>query len=127
MQACEALIANNAFSIPWIDRQQMPQLLIYDNSAHTTADIIYGHHKNNEDDCADQISHYQDSPNDQSVMELMKMTYSELLPENTFLPVALNSRSKSKYQCPGCRNRVWGKPEMNIICADCNQSFESIS
>ena len=127
LQACEALIESNTFSIPWIDRQQAPQLQIHDNSAHTAADIIYGHHKNNEDDSADQISPYQDNPNDQSVMELMKMTYSELLPEDTFLPVALNARSKSKYQCPGCRNRVWGKPEMNIICADCDQSFEPIS
>lgn len=94
------------FSIPWIDRLQTPQSLIHDNSAHTTADVIYGHHNNNEDDCEGQITPYQDNPNDQSIIELMKMTYSELLPEDTFLPVALDSRTKSKYQGPGCHNRV---------------------
>lgn len=94
------------FSTPWIDRLQTPQSLIHDNSAHTTADVIYGHHNNNEDDCEGQITPYQDNPNDQSIIELMKMTYSELLPEDTFLPVALDSRTKSKYQGPGCHNRV---------------------
>ena len=118
---------NNTFSISWIDRLHTVQSLIHDNSAHTTAEVIYECHKNNEDDSADQISHYQDSPNDQSVMELMKMTYSEFLPEDTVLPVAQISWAKSKYQCPCCRNKVWGKPEMNIICADYNQSFVPIS
>lgn len=69
----------------------------------------------------------QASSDDLSIKELMTMTYSELLPEDTFLPVAQTSRAKSKYQCLGCRNKVWGKPEMNIICADCDQAFVSVS
>jgi len=31
--------------------------------------------------------------------------------------------SKSRYSCPGCGNNVWGKPDLNIICGDCNQHF----
>lgn len=58
-----------------------------------------------------------------SVSELMQMTYTDLLPENTFLPIQQTNRTKEKYQCPHYHNRVWGKPEMNLICGDCNSPF----
>ncbi len=127
LQACEALIVNNTFSIPWIDRLQTPQSLIHDNSAQMTADVIYGHHVNNEDESEEMVTANLISSDDLSITELMTMTYSELLPDDAFLPVAQTSRAKSKYQCPDCSNKIWGKPEMNIICADCDQSFVSIS
>lgn len=127
LQACETLIVNNTFSIPWIDRLQTPQSLIHDNSAQTTTDVIYGHHVNVEDESEDRVTADQASPDDLSIKELMAMTYSELLPEDTFLPVAQTSRSKSTYQCLACRNKVWGKPEMKIICANCDQAFVAIS
>ena len=80
-------------------------------------------HVNVEGESEGRVTAYQTSPDDLSIKELMTMTSSELLPEDTFLPVAQTSREKSKYQCPGCRNKVWGKPEMHIICADCDQAF----
>jgi len=92
-----------------------------------TADVIYGHHVKDEVELENRVTDDQASPDDLSINELMTMTYSELLPEDTFLPVAQTSRAKNKYQCLGCRNKVWGKPEMNIICADCDQAFVSIS
>ena len=105
----------------------MPQSLIHDNSAQTTVDVIYGHHVNVEYEPEDRVTADQASLDDLSIQELMAMTYSETLPEDTFLPVAQTSRSKSTYQCLGCRNKVWGKPEMNIMCADCDQAFVAIS
>ena len=89
--------------------------------------MIYGYHINVEDESEDRVTADQASQDDLSIKELVTMTYSELLPEDTFLPVAQTSRAKSKYQCLGCRNKVWGKPEMNIVCADCNQAFVSVS
>jgi predicted SprT family Zn-dependent metalloprotease len=47
----------------------------------------------------------------------------------TPLPISKESKSahgtmsKIKYECP-CGNKVWGKPELHIICAVCNKSFE---
>lgn len=32
--------------------------------------------------------------------------------------------TREKYSCPSCGNNAWGKPSMNIICGDCNVSFE---
>lgn len=33
-------------------------------------------------------------------------------------------RNKVKYSCPVCEANVWGKPDMSIICGDCDQNFE---
>ena len=32
-------------------------------------------------------------------------------------------RVKVCYQCPSCRVKVWGKPDLSIICGDCHQSL----
>ncbi len=29
-------------------------------------------------------------------------------------------KSKSKYSCPSCGLNAWGKPDMNLLCGDCN-------
>ena len=34
---------------------------------------------------------------------------------------------KVKYSCPECGVNVWGKPDLNLICADCNTEFEDNS
>jgi predicted SprT family Zn-dependent metalloprotease len=35
------------------------------------------------------------------------------------------SRNKTKYSCPVCKVNVWGKPGLQIMCENCNESFES--
>jgi predicted SprT family Zn-dependent metalloprotease len=30
---------------------------------------------------------------------------------------------KMKYRCPGCRQNVWGKPDLALLCATCHQPF----
>lgn len=118
--SCESLIANQSFSIPWIDRQSTPKALIHENSAHTAAEVINDQRRDEDpvlDDNESSVS---------TISELMQMTYSDLLPEDTFMPVSQSVRAKNKYQCPGCRNRVWGKPSMHIICGDCGESFNPV-
>lgn len=34
--------------------------------------------------------------------------------------------NKTKYQCPDCKNNLWGKPAMNILCIDCDTAFCAI-
>lgn len=31
--------------------------------------------------------------------------------------------SKVKYRCPSCRQNVWGKPDLALFCAACNQPY----
>jgi len=58
--------------------------------------IIYGHHVNVEDEAEDRVTADQANLDDLFIKELMTVTYSELLSEDTFLPVAQTFRAKSK-------------------------------
>ena len=31
---------------------------------------------------------------------------------------------KMKYVCPECNIKLWGKPNLNIICGDCNTALQ---
>lgn len=45
------------------------------------------------------------------------------------LPIAAKSsqkKDKTKYICPSCDSKVWGKPGMNIQCNDCEELFEEV-
>lgn len=40
------------------------------------------------------------------------------------MPTALAAKkraSKTKYTCPSCATNIWGKPDINMICGDCNE------
>jgi len=32
-------------------------------------------------------------------------------------------KNKVKYSCPTCKTNIWGKPNINVICADCDDQF----
>lgn len=32
-------------------------------------------------------------------------------------------KNKTKYQCPCCETNVWGKPELNLLCVDCDVHY----
>lgn len=36
---------------------------------------------------------------------------------------AARKQTRLKYQCPSCTSSVWGKPELRILCADCNEMY----
>lgn len=36
------------------------------------------------------------------------------------------SREKTKYTCPGCGVNVWGKPSLNLLCGDCNETMQQV-
>lgn len=38
--------------------------------------------------------------------------------------VAAKKPTRVKYVCAGCSNQLWGKPNMNIVCGDCEVAFE---
>jgi len=44
-------------------------------------------------------------------------------PSPTQVAPASIKKNKVKYTCPDCLTNVWGKAELNIVCADCSQEF----
>ena len=45
--------------------------------------------------------------------------------DNADKPMKKYNRNKIKYVCPSCSSKVWGKPNLNILCSDCNEKFEA--
>ncbi len=35
-------------------------------------------------------------------------------------------KNKVKYSCPNCEANIWGKPELNVNCGDCDVRFECV-
>lgn len=40
--------------------------------------------------------------------------------DNYGKPIKVYNRNKIKYTCTGCASKVWGKPNLHIVCADCS-------
>ena len=38
---------------------------------------------------------------------------------------AAKAKNKVKYTCPGCNANAWGKPDLHLVCGDCEQEFAS--
>jgi predicted SprT family Zn-dependent metalloprotease len=112
IKSCYTLANENAFNIPWVDRRTTPKTLIQDNASATLADSY--------NQTIEQLF------SDEKVTEILTTEYAALMPENTFVSMPQKERNKNTYQCPICSTKVWGKPDLNIICGDCDEEFESI-
>lgn len=49
------------------------------------------------------------------------------LVDNSDIRLAAKKKTKTKYLCPSCHTALWGKPNINIMCMDCDVRFESVS
>lgn len=50
---------------------------------------------------------------------LLPFQFAELAPK------MISSKTKTKYICPSCDSKVWGKENMTIKCGECNEEFEA--
>jgi hypothetical protein len=77
-----------------------------------------------------QVSHYilADGPFATAAGRLIakgwKVPYVSLWDEETKKTAAKKRASKSKFTCPCCGANAWGKPELRIICADCDEEMK---
>jgi hypothetical protein len=57
----------------------------------------------------------------------------EAMPDDWLLPFiglaplkeTAKGQSKTKFTCPGCGVNVWGKPDLRVMCVDCQEEFQS--
>ena len=61
------------------------------------------------------------------VAALLQTNFIELFPNCTSAQViqrrAVNA--KTKYQCPGCKTNLWGKPDLKVDCQACKTEFQT--
>lgn len=62
---------------------------------------------------------------EKDVMALLVNDLDGLLDQELLLPAGdiPKGRIKSKYSCPACHINVWGKPELNLSCNNCNEAL----
>ncbi len=51
---------------------------------------------------------------------LLFSAYSNLLPEDTFHAPPPRGKLKSKYHCSGCGLNAWAKPNVRLLCIECD-------
>lgn len=72
-----------------------------------------------------KVSHYiaGGGPFDRACGELVGQGFAVRYVELWSDPEARKKKaaSKTKYTCPSCALNAWGKPEINLVCGDCDQ------
>jgi SprT-like family len=116
------------FQLSWIDRKALPRLFEPviaatgtdekkpDKAATlTTASLVSSNPETGRTQSSSILAHYL-PPNEQS--------YSELMPESFFVHDLPQKKTRYRYICYGCHSKVYGKPNLNIRCDDCDNAFE---
>jgi predicted SprT family Zn-dependent metalloprotease len=128
-KSCVNLIQNEDFHIPWIYR------LIY-----SQAGTEYSLDIDSTADSLDSVMIESDSLQQQdselnfiteSILsnpeQYLYSSYKDLLPDKAFFSSPFNKNAKSKYQCPSCRLNVWAKPNIRLLCIECERELRDVS
>lgn len=100
-KACIKFI-NQGNYIKWIDRYPAAKLV----DTHTTVDTLNGKNLN--------------------ALEYLNTNLSDIMTDikpTSQILIAAKTKQKTTYQCPSCKNKVWGKIGINIVCGSCDISF----
>lgn len=118
----EELKEKNSFQLKWIDRIAAEKVFdpaFYEQEKNDEPQVQFDTVKK---PSSDSILNKGDALNIKQ-----EKRYSELAPSDFFIKKPLqNNKVKTKYQCPGCSAKVWGKPYLNIFCGDCDIKFEGV-
>ena len=108
LSECMVLLESKGFTVPWVDRR-----------AITTA--------KDEEILASYSEFLPDT--DTAILESLVSSVSSVF-ENVQLNGDIEEldqvaakRLKSRYSCKSCNSNVWGKPNLNIGCWDCNKKM----
>jgi hypothetical protein len=78
-----------------------------------------------------KVSHYiQDGgPFARACAELVSngfdALYVELWREGDAAKRKKKSASKTRYTCPGCQLNAWAKPDVRLVCGDCEEAMQA--
>ena len=122
----EQLKGNNAFQLKWIDR--IAATKVFDPA-------FYAPPAQAEENAAIKTSLVSRGPDEGVASATLvpalqikdEQTFAEQAPKELFISApARSKKSKSKYRCSGCLSNVWGKPELRLICGDCDIAFTEV-
>lgn len=150
LKAFKQLEQDQAFQLTWVDRKALPRLynpVIVSSdqiglvkpitssesiSAPTDTGGWIGMSKpitssesiSAQTERSETVSAIQSFPVLPHQIETGKLRYTEMFPENFVEVEETPKKTRSRYICHGCSTKVYGKPQLNIRCEDCNLLFE---
>lgn len=124
------LEANDELHLTWVDRKALPRLfepVIAGRLPETTGNVF------EEPSTArgekDLVQLYANNVTDYEQVSEQIPTISlegrkPLLPDELQIHDIPKRKTRIRYKCPGCDVIVYGRPNLNLTCGDCNCSFE---
>lgn len=94
LRACNELI-ETGFALTWVDRG------FSFSKANRSNRNLYAH----------------DSNHSSKLNEVLRVRFRDLKPNAE--DVTAKIKRKTKYMCPTCGTKAWGKPRLNILCGEC--------
>lgn len=135
LDSCNRLI-QKSFEIPWIDRLALSKEFT-DHLGINVEKLIDTYESPNAEQqmfsapdsvsVSTTLSKLEDSNSPTlgiSSNSFLNMTYADLMPEDAFIAKPVSKKTKHTYICPSCQNKLWGKPDMNVLCGDCGVRFQ---
>jgi len=127
MNSCQDLIKNH-YDFPWIDcfpvvRQEVPILAYRKDNTPVELEKSLAPKIETKKQVSNKDKHLLSDDNQSLLDENGLMPWEKI--ETAQLPVlhttkAVQKSGKIKYTCKKCKSNVWGKPNLNIGCLDCN-------
>jgi predicted SprT family Zn-dependent metalloprotease len=125
LKAAETLIADESFTLLWVDRFALPKLhepVVVDSTLsagdQTSTDTLMAMSSGAGQDVIQPLNAHchQEYP-------AMPQSLQDQLGDSFFIQEVAKRQTRQKYECPNCLNKVYGKRELNIICADCELPY----
>lgn len=111
-RAFQELYVNKGFQLGWIDRRALPRL--FDPVISAIGSI---------DGASNETASSEVAETMPTLSELLKPTESSK--SNFLIPEVPKRQTRTRYICTGCNSKIYGKAQLNILCVDCDQLFES--
>lgn len=128
LKAFIQLEQDQAFHLTWVDRKALPRLfdpvIVNSDQIGLVKPFLSNESMTAQTERSETVAVIQDLPVLAHQIEAGKLRYTEMLPENFVEVEEPPRKTRSRYICHGCFTKVYGKPQLNIRCEDCNLLFE---
>jgi hypothetical protein len=128
-KSCLDLIQKEDFHIPWIYRLTYSQPTVSESDVTdilpmaSSPDILANKNSFVEDKEVELIAESVSS----NPEKYLYSNYKDLLPDEAFYASPIRKNVKSTYQCPSCKLKIWGKPNIRLLCIDCDFELTDVS
>ena len=125
-QACLSLFGEHGFELKWADRKALPRVFepqivsLPEAKVNCDKDEIHIVDQGHQTSVAEFSVEVLD---EKAVGEKLASSWLESPAEDFFIEASTPRKTRVRYVCPGCDIKLYGKPNVNIRCEDCDEKF----